>query len=225
MSQMVIIGHSLGGLLTKLQVTSSGNELWEAAANQPLSTICTDEATRADLAAAFYFEPSPDVSRVIFIATPHRGSMYAQLCIGRLSSALVEPPAIWRARHEQLIRDNPGAFRSDLSRRVPTSIDLLEPDSETLQATMRLPYRPGVALHSIIGDDRWTCGQGRSDGVVSVSSAQLEGVQSELFVDAQHTHVQRRPETSREVTRILLEHAAAAQRAATQQLVTFPACM
>lgn len=211
LSQMVLIGHSLGGLVSKLQVTYSGNELWNAAATRPFETIVTDPATRADLGYASFFTPSPDISRVIFIATPHSGSIYARRCIGRLSSALVEEPPLWQARHSQLVRDNPGAFREELSDGIPTSVDLLEPDSEILAATTRLCFRPGVQLHSIIGDDRWSLSEGRSDGVVAVSSAQLLGVQSERFVDASHTEVQRRPETSQEVTRILFEHAGLCQ--------------
>src|SRR5262245_28530223 len=61
MSQVVLVGHSMGGLLAKLQVTTSGDTLWQAAATRPLDTIITDPATRAELASAFYFQPSPDV--------------------------------------------------------------------------------------------------------------------------------------------------------------------
>ena len=66
-----------------------------------------------------------------------------------------------------------------------------------------------MALHSIIGDDRWSLTQGPSDGVVAVSSARLGGGQSELVVDAKHTDVQRVPQTVREVMCILSHHAAA----------------
>lgn len=208
MSQIVLVGHSLGGLVSKLQVTNSGDELWRSAAKQPLSTIRTDPDTYARLARSFYFTPSPDVNRVIYIATPHQGSVYATRCVGQVSSALVKEPPEWKARQAQLIRDNPNAFGKELSKGIPTSIDLLDPESHILQATNRLPYRPGVTLHSIIGDDRWTCSEGRTDGVVSVSSARLGGVQSELFVDASHTGIQLKNETSAEVMRILMAHAA-----------------
>jgi hypothetical protein len=208
MARIVLVGHSLGGLVSKLQVTSSGDELWRSAANQPLNTIRTDPDTYARLAQSFYFTPSPDVNRVIYIATPHQGSVYATRCVGKVSSALVKEPPQWITRHAQLTRDNPNAFGKEMSQGVPTSVDLLDPESCILQATNRLPYRPGVTLHSIIGDDRWTCSEGRTDGVVSVSSAQLGGVQSELFVDASHTGLQLKNETSAEVIRILMLHAA-----------------
>ena len=208
MSRMVMVGHSLGGLVSKLQVTNSNEELWRSAARVPFDAIRTDPDSRMRLANSFFFTPSPDVSRVIFIATPHRGSVYARRCVGQISSALVKEPPDWKARHAQLIRDNPGAFYEEMSRGIPTSVDLLEPSSAILQATTRLPYRQGVRLHSIIGDDRWTLNEGESDGVVAVSSARLAGVQSEIFVDASHTEILKRPETSSEVLRILLAHAA-----------------
>jgi pimeloyl-ACP methyl ester carboxylesterase len=210
LSQIVLVGHSMGGLLAKLQVTASDDTLWQAAATRPLATIYTDSATRADLASAFYFLPSPDVACVVFIATPHRGSVYAVRMIGRVSSALVEDPPQWRARHDQLLRDNPGAFREEITRGIPTSVDLLEPDSQILEATTRLCYRPDVQLHTILGDRVWQPSEGPSDGVVAVSSARLVGVETELDVDARHTEIQRHPETSREVMAILARHAALA---------------
>ncbi len=127
LSRMVVVGHSLGGLVSKLQVTYSGDALWQSAAKQPLSTIRTDPVTQSQLASSFYFVPSPDVSRVIYIATPHRGSLYARRCVGLVGSALVVEPPDWTARHAQLIRDNPCAFDEEMSRGIPTSIDLLEP--------------------------------------------------------------------------------------------------
>jgi hypothetical protein len=206
---MVLVGHSMGGLISKMQVTYSADALWRSAATRPFETVVTDPTTRTRLAEAFFFAPSSDIRRVVYIATPHRGSVQAQRIIGRISSALVVERPESRVRHEQVSRDNPGLFREELRSRVPTSIDLLEPDSLVLQATEWLPYGPGVAIHSIIGDDRWSIGEGPSDGVVSVSSARISGVQSELIVDAEHTRVQRQPETVREVISILSKHAAA----------------
>jgi hypothetical protein len=208
LSRTVMIGHSLGGLVSKLQVTYSGDQLWRSAAKVPLDSIITTPDTRARLASSFFFAPSPDIDCVIYIATPHHGSVYARRCIGIVSSSLVEEPPEWTAAHEQLLRDNPNAFDEDLKQGIPNSIDLLEPSNPILDATSRLPYRDGVVLHSIIGDDRWTLSEGPSDGVVAVSSATLVGVQSQVTVDASHTEILKRNETSAEVLCILLEHAA-----------------
>jgi pimeloyl-ACP methyl ester carboxylesterase len=208
LSQMVLVGHSMGGLLAKLQVTTSGNTLWQAAARRPLAAIVTDQATRAGLARAFYFQPSPDVTRVVFIATPHRGSSDATRFVGRISSALVQDPPQWRARHDQLIRDNPGVFSEEMSRGIPTSVDLLEPDSQILDATTRLCFRPDVHLHTILGNWEWAATEEPSDGVVPVASARLYGSETELDLNARHTQLQSRPETTREIKAILARHAA-----------------
>jgi hypothetical protein len=144
---------------------------------------------------------------VIYIATPHRGSSDATRCIGRISSALVEERPDLVVRHQQLVRDNPCAFRPELQRGIPTSVDLLEPQSCILQATNSLPYSQFVALHTVLGDVQWTPIQGRSDGVVAVSSARIERVETELSVAARHTDVQRDPNTVREVICILNRHA------------------
>lgn len=206
MAQMVLVGHSLGGLVSKLQVVHSGDQLWNSVAGRPLSQIHTREQTRARLAAALFFDPNPNISRVIFIGTPHQGSNLASRTLGRLGSALVEPPAQTEQRHRQLIDDNPGVFSEELVRRFPTSIDLLEPDSPLLRATAKLPFRDGVAFHSVCGViDKPGIG-GPTDGVVPLHSARLIGACSEKRVDSFHTRLTRSPATVHEVTRILRLH-------------------
>jgi pimeloyl-ACP methyl ester carboxylesterase len=207
LSQIVLIGHSMGGILAKLQVTESGGQLWHSAARQPFETIRADDRTRMELARAFFFRPSPDVAHVVYVATPHRGSGYARRCIGSATSSLVMRDPDREDRHEQLLAANPDAFYSELTRRLPTSIDMLRPESQILQATGVLSYRPGVCLHSIIGDHCCSLTEGRTDGVVPVSSAQLAGVASEIIVDTTHTEIGRHPATTQEVQRILVKHA------------------
>lgn len=122
--QMVLIGHSMGGLVARLQVSHSGDALWSAVAKQPLGTIRSTPEAKQDLADAFFFEPSPAVSRAVFIGTPHRGSGWAQRLVGRLGSALVEVSQQTSAEHRRLMQDNPGVFSREVQRRIPTSIDL-----------------------------------------------------------------------------------------------------
>lgn len=204
---IIVVGHSMGGLVANLQVTYSGDELWNAEANIPLDQVRTDSTTRALLNEAFFFAPSPQITRVVYIGTPHLGSGMARRLVGRLGSALVEPPPQTAERHEQVIRDNPGAFSAEFTRRLPTSIDLLEPSSPLLLATSRLPYRPGVVAHSIIGEGRYSVGSGPSDGVVPVCSARLHGATSEKLVVVRHSRQPGNEQVIAEVMRILVEHA------------------
>ena len=206
LSNMVLVGHSMGGLVAKLQVTASGDQLWRSVANRPLDEVVTTDEYRRELAEAFYFQPSPCVSRVVFIATPHRGSADANRLIGRIGSSLVSVSDDREQDYENLIRCNPGVFSDEVSRRVPTSIDLLEPNSQLLRAIAGLPVSCRVRMHSVIGNHCRTLFHGRSDGVVPVSSAREGRAISERFVDAIHSKTKSHPETIQELLSILGRH-------------------
>jgi len=205
--QVVLVGHSMGGLVAKLQVSYSGEEVWYSVANLPLESVATDEATRARLAEQFFFDPHPLVRRVVFVATPHRGSRMADRLYGRIASALVSQP---NTQYEKLKRDNVGGLKPSVSQRLPTSVDLLDPDSPQLKTFHRLPVSRDVALHSIIGHGYPMLGEGDSDSIVPVTSARYPGVQSELKVRASHSKILAAPETVTELKRILRLHASAA---------------
>jgi len=140
-------------------------------------------AIRESFAEAVFFKPSPIVSRVIFIGTPHRSSALAQRAIGSIGSLLIEQPGKLKAEHDRLLKGNPGAFSEEFTRRVPTSIDMLKPDSKLLQAIDCLTPNRRVRMHSIYGTGRWMPGDGDSDGVVPVSSSKHAGTVSELPVN------------------------------------------
>ncbi|HZL87533.1 MAG TPA: alpha/beta fold hydrolase [Pirellulaceae bacterium] len=201
--QVVLIGHSMGGLVSKLQVTYSEELVWSRLADRPLHEIVTTEETRAVLAETCFFDPSPDVARVIFIASPHHGSLLSSGLIGQAAALLVEPSPAQASMHEQLIRDNPGTFNPLFERRFPTSIDMLSPKSPLLEAMHKMRIRSGVKLHNIIGVTHPVSLDGPSDGVVSVRSASHPDCRSVCPVSAPHAKAHRALETSAEILRIL----------------------
>ncbi len=77
---------------------------------------------------------------------------------------------------------------------------------------MLLAARPGpwVSYHNIIGQvpEKAFLGHvsGESDGIVSLASAHLTDVDTEIVVPADHMNVHRHPQTILEVRRVLLEH-------------------
>ncbi len=133
-SNAILVGHSMGGLISKLLVTSSGHRLWESVANQPIENVRMSDDMRAKVTEAFFFEPTPQVGRVVYIGTPHRGSVYAQRLLGKIGSSLVSESEDQRKNHQKLIQCNPGVFTPEITRRIPTSIDMLEPESNLLKA-------------------------------------------------------------------------------------------
>lgn len=207
LSNIILAGHSMGGLVAKMQVTASGDLLWRSVANQPLHQIAAPADLRQKLATVFFFSPSPRISRVVYFATPHRGSAFATRLIGRIGSKLVREPSQESEQYQDLVRSNPGVFSQEVTRRIPTSVDLLEPGSELLKASDRLPVRCNVAIHSIIGDRCWSPFYGRSDGIVPVSSAKDDKAISERIVNATHSGVKKHPDAITEFLAILESHA------------------
>ena len=213
MRNLVLVGHSMGGLHAKLQVVDPGNQLWDAVATVPFDQMRLPPAVRNWVRPAYFFEPVPFVSRVVFIATPHRGSLIASLGVGRLASLSVRPPQEMRQLHDRVIQMNPGAFRPEFERRVPTTVDMLEPGSRPLQAVAALRPACWVSRHSIVGVGHASLTGGRDDCVVSESSAHTEGAVSEICVPASHTKVHHHPLAIAEVRRILAQHLAETSQA------------
>jgi pimeloyl-ACP methyl ester carboxylesterase len=203
---VVVVGHSMGGLHAKLLVVDPGTALWDSIACVPFAEVRLRPEVRAAVAPRYFFKPAPCVKRVVFIATPHGGSTLATLGVGRVASLAVRQPPENQALHEEAVRDNPGAFRPDYERRIPTTVDVLEPQSASLAAIRGMRIPAWVTTHSIIGDAHASMISGPGDGVVPVSSARHPGVASELLVSAIHTRVHHHPDTIRELERILGEH-------------------
>ena len=205
---LVLVAYSMGGLVSKLQVTSSGDRIWAEVSNRPLDSLATSEPTRDFLRSVFYFEPNPAIRRVVFIATPHDGSPVAGSLIGRFATSQVRRPDDSTQAMAQIDRDNPVALKPFLTRRFPSSIDVMAEGNPLLPVMRRLPFHPDVHLHTIAGTGLHPPERARGDLVVPLSSAHLEQAESELWVPAIHTNIYYDPETIAEVQRILGEHAA-----------------
>jgi hypothetical protein len=146
------------------------------------------------------------VTRVIFIATPHRGSFLAESWVGMLARKLVNAPASLAKSSYELatLSDDPHLFRWRF--RIETSIDNMDWSNPGLRVLASLPIAPGVRANSIIPVESAPIETG-DDGVVGYQSAHIEPVESELVVLGSGHSTQANPETIEEVRRILYEHA------------------
>ncbi len=203
--EMVLVGHSMGGLVSKLLISESQDNLWNSVATMPIDQVKMAPEGRQQVEAIFYFEPLPFVKRVIFIGSPHQGSQIATSWIGVLGSKLVHPSKDRVKATKTILHDNPGVFK-DLEKHLPTSVDMLRPDNPVLLATYQLPVNPEVRLHTIIGTGRPLRDGTEADGVVPVESARHPGTISEKRIKTTHTSLPDDPETTSEVIRILHEH-------------------
>jgi pimeloyl-ACP methyl ester carboxylesterase len=206
--RMVVVGHSMGGLLAKMMVQDSGSRLWRIVSDHPVDELAGEPEDRDLFRSALIFKPRPEVRRVVFIATPHRGSRVDRGRLGRLGSRLVRRHEPLRASFGRLMaRNGPAFFRERLREGLPTSIDELEWGSPILTGLWDLGLAADVTAHSIIADLRDPPGAGGTDGLVPYDSAHLDGVTSESLVSAGHL-CQDNPAVIREVRRILAEHGA-----------------
>ena len=206
--RMVIVGHSMGGLLTKMMVQETGARLWEVVSDRPINELAGDPADRELFRRALFYKPRPEVRRVVFIATPHRGSQVDQGPIGHLGSRLIRLPDPLRASYNRLIaRNRPDFFNERFRKGLPTSVDELEWRSPILMRLDQLGLASTTKAHSIIAVQHDPPTASGSDGMVPYDSAHVDGVASELLVSSGHL-CQDKPAVIREVRRILFEHEA-----------------
>ena len=200
--RVVLIGHSMGGLICRLMITDAGDKIWRDYFSTPPAKTPLASDTRKLLEEALVFNHRPEVESAIFISTPHRGSKLASGWIGRIGASFVRTPrfftSIYSSTKPLLVAD-PAARRLN---RMPNSVDTLEPNDRFVQAVNKLPITPVIPYHSIMGDRGRGDTPNSSDGVVPYWSSHLEGARSELIVNSDHG-AQYNPQAIQEVARIL----------------------
>jgi hypothetical protein len=203
--EMIIIGHSQGGLLTKLTVVDPQSTLWDRFSDEPLEGMDLPEETRDIMEGAFFFKPLPYVKRVVFISTPHRGSYVAGSWISHQLTRFITLPGRLVSGIADVITQNK-TFALKFQGGTFSSVDAMTPGSPLMTTLGPMPIVPDVAAHSIIAVNDDGPKEEGMDGVVSYSSAHLENMDSELVVRSGHSS-QGNPHTIEEVRRILTLHA------------------
>jgi pimeloyl-ACP methyl ester carboxylesterase len=201
---IVVMGHSQGGLLAKLLVVDSGDEFWNLVFDDPPDEVDLDPTTRELMEGSLLVRPLPDVTRVIFLSTPHHGSVLANLGLANLLGRAVRTPANLVTAVGEIVTNDP---ESKIQRRLSRSsgaVGNMSPNSAFIQILAPLPIAPTIHAHSIMGVKKGPKEEG-TDGVVTYESAHLDDVESELVVESAHSS-QSNPLVVREVRRILIEH-------------------
>jgi len=204
---MVLVGHSMGGILCRLIISDShGDTFWRDFFGRPPSETKVSPESMALLKEALIFKPRGDVARVIFISTPHRGSVIAQGPIGRIASSLIHAPMEFVKLSPEIMQasvaqEKPGMLKL---KRMPNSIDTLAPNDPFVKFMNTVPLNRSVPYHSIIGDRGRGDTPNSSDGVVPYWSSHLDGAKSEKIVPSDHGANQN-PEAIAEVMTILKE--------------------
>jgi pimeloyl-ACP methyl ester carboxylesterase len=213
LQQMVVAGHSQGGLLTKFTAVDTADSLVRALTGKDLDALQMSAESKDRVRRLLVIKPLPFVKEVIFLSTPHRGSYQSKAWNRNLVRRLISLPA-------NLVQNSMEYFEymnDDVKKlmggekTIITSADSMSPDNPVIKALAEIPLAPGVTGHSIIavkGDGDPKLG---NDGVVEYSSAHLDGMASEFIVKSGHSS-QLNPLAIEEVRRILVEHLTAASR-------------
>jgi pimeloyl-ACP methyl ester carboxylesterase len=205
---MVLIGHSMGGVLARLMVSDSGDQLWESVLERYNISQQREKKLRQKIEPYVIFDAMPQPTRAIFIAAPHRGTPYAENRFARFVSGLIRLPATVLSRVTEIgqLLVNPDEASDEPLVGSINSIKNLSDQDPFVRESSKLPISGRVTYHSIMGND--TPGvilEASSDGVVPYASAKLDGAASELVVNSWHS-VQENPEAIVEIRRILREH-------------------
>lgn len=213
LKQMILVGHSMGGLISHLQTVESEDHFWNIISDEPIETLEGDPDSIQSLHSTFYFHPNPNIDRVITIATPLRGSKFANSATRWVGQRIIQLPDIVTRDFQQLASQNKAKLKST-TLLTTTSVDSLAPDNPVFQAIAVAKQIDGVKTNNIVGrvprkfgfnsadpDDRSS-----GDGVVSVSSAVNSRAESQIFVPEEHTRLPQHPGCIYEVRRILLEN-------------------
>lgn len=206
MSRMVLVGHSMGGLLSRMQAIDSGDRLWNAMFTKPPEQLDVSDDVRKRLVSTLMFKPDSGIRRLVFITTPHRGSNIASKNIVRRLSSLIRLPFDTLRISQELLVGNTDALSPqirDWGIYGFLSLGMLSEKHPYYAGLNAVPIP--VAHHSIIGRLGKSSRSGDSDGVVPYWSSHLGTAESEKVIRTWHGCVER-PEVVQEIVRVLREH-------------------
>lgn len=216
LDQMVLVGHSMGGLISVLQTVDSDDQIWRLLSDQPFEKLNGDPAVIADLRDTIFFKANPQIKRVITLAMPYQGSNVANPTTRWLGRSLFTLPQMLIRENSELVKQNPGLFRNSELLTIDTSIDSLATDSPFFVALANLRPAPWTRYHNVFGRyqpantyerlEEYVWGEG--DGVVDVENAQLPYAHSNDEVDGRHMKIHQASKSIWVVRQALLQHLA-----------------
>lgn len=203
---IILVGHSMGGLISSLMVREPGESLWATFSDRSLDELELTPEAKKLVEDMVKFESREDIARVIYVTTPHRGSPIPHNPIIQQAIRLIQMPQTFNSRDREILVD---AIREDLRGLFilpANSIRFLKSGSPVLEAVETLPLSDDIPYHSIIGDRGKGDSPDSSDGIVPYWSSHLESAVSETIIPTDHSAPER-PETTEAIRRILLQAA------------------
>lgn len=215
-NQMVLIGHSMGGIITRFSIQSSEgtkfvDKLAKASTKMNYKDLTLTDKDRETIEDLIVFESLPFVKRAIMISTPHRGSETSLTLYSKIGIYLISLPKDLVDKTSSVIsklslkRDKSVAKSKFALSTMPTGIDNLSPKNLFLAKSNELRFDKNIKVHSIMGNLEKEGQTGGTDGVVPYWSSHLDNAETEFIVKSDHS-AHKKQKAIKEVIRILKEH-------------------
>ena len=207
-NQAVLVGHSMGGIIARLLVSN---------ADITQDTLALMNARQLNkyrnlpiVRQRMVIKAIPNIDRAIFLATPHRGTDFADRWFTKAARKIIKlPGAFLTAIGDALLDEDPSL--KELWQHIDHSLiqngpSDLSHQSNFIGLTQNIMPRPQLSFHSIIGNNTGLTDPLRiNDDVVPYQSAHLQGAASEKIIKGSHS-IQETPEAVLELRRILRLH-------------------
>ncbi|WP_433846779.1 esterase/lipase family protein [Acinetobacter proteolyticus] len=208
MSDAVLIGHSMGGIISRL-IMGQGD-----IRQQAVEAINNDKAHDFIFSPAvskrFIFRPIDQINRIIFIATPHKGTAYADRWFTLALRKVIHLPSKFLNAAEVAVTEKKidlqqmkNSLESGIIENGPSDLSY---QSKFMKMSQDIQPIKGLAYHSIMGNITQNQDPNKmTDGIVPYTSSHLEGALSEKIIQGGHS-IQEKPEAILELRRILKLH-------------------
>ena len=216
LSQMVLVGHSMGGLISYLQTVDSDDNFWKILSDQPFDALQGESADIEELRETLFFEADPRIRRVVTLASPFHGSDFANSTTRWLGRTLLKLPQMLVQRNSDLVKQNGDIIKNPELLTIETSVDSLASDSPFFVALQNVRPAPWTRYHNLYGrvePEGWYQSWqqsiwGEGDGVVSIESAQFRHAHTREEVDSKHMTIHQSAQSILAVRQVLLQHLA-----------------
>nr|WP_273778915.1 alpha/beta fold hydrolase [Acinetobacter sp. GSS19] len=204
----VLIGHSMGGIISRLLVSNAdlSRDALHAMNARQQSALKNDPMLNERL----QIRSIDQFNRAIFLATPHRGTEYAERWFTRAARKIIRLPGVFVSSLSEAIQAQDPNMKSLLQQMdrglIQNGPSDLSHQSRFIALTQDVMPRQGLIYHSILGNQTDTEQKTQmSDGIVSYQSAHLPGARSEKIFKGGHS-IQMTPDAVLELRRILRQH-------------------
>ncbi|WP_336138865.1 lipase family alpha/beta hydrolase [Acinetobacter ursingii] len=204
----VLIGHSMGGIISRLLVSNA--DISQSALSMMSPYQQAKLKKHPIVSERLKIQPITNFDRAVFMSSPNRGTDFADLWFTRAARKIIKLPGAFLGAVTDTIT-NQDIDAKDILTRVDKGLIQNGPSdlshkSKFMALTEDINPPKGFVFHSIIGNKTNSKDPDvMTDGIVPYKSAHLDGATSEVIIKGGHS-IQKTPEAVLELRRILRQH-------------------